>query len=82
MLSHEEHYRHVRVLRGGSWNNNPNNIRAANRNNNKPTNTNNNIGFRCLSAQYPRRGMRRVSLYMMPESVSQMSCGVCVEESR
>ena len=38
-----------RVLRGGSWNNNPNNLRAANRNNNDPTNRNNNIGFRLAS---------------------------------
>jgi len=36
----------VRVLRGGSWNNNPNNCRAANRNRNNPNNRNNNIGFR------------------------------------
>jgi len=37
-----------RVLRGGSWNNNNiNNLRAANRNRNNPTNTNNNVGFRC-----------------------------------
>lgn len=35
------------MLRGGSWNNNANNLRAANRNNNNPTNQNNNIGFRC-----------------------------------
>jgi formylglycine-generating enzyme required for sulfatase activity len=34
------------VNRGGSWNNNANNCRVANRNNNNPTNTNNNIGFR------------------------------------
>ncbi len=39
----------ARVLRGGSWNNNPNNLRAANRNNNTPTNRNNNNGFRCSS---------------------------------
>jgi formylglycine-generating enzyme required for sulfatase activity len=36
-----------RVLRGGSWNNNERNVRAANRNNNEPSNSNNNIGFRC-----------------------------------
>ena len=36
-----------RVLRGGSWNNNTNNLRVANRNNNNPDNQNNNIGFRC-----------------------------------
>ena len=38
-----------RVKRGGSWNNNANNVRVANRNNNSPGNTNNNIGFRPLS---------------------------------
>ena len=35
-----------RVNRGGSWNNNPQNCRAANRNNNTPANRNNNVGFR------------------------------------
>jgi hypothetical protein len=34
------------VLRGGSWNNNPQHVRVANRNNNTPGNRNNNIGFR------------------------------------
>jgi hypothetical protein len=34
------------VLRGGSWNNNQENARCANRNNNNPNNRNNNIGFR------------------------------------
>ncbi len=36
-----------RVLRGGSWNNNANNCRVANRNNN-PDNRNNNNGFRIV----------------------------------
>jgi len=35
-----------RVLRGGAWNNNPDNCRSAYRNNNAPDNRNNNIGFR------------------------------------
>jgi hypothetical protein len=35
-----------RGLRGGSFNNYENNLRASNRNNNDPTNENNNIGFR------------------------------------
>ena len=35
-----------RVLRGGAWNNNQDNARAAYRNNNNPNNRNNNIGFR------------------------------------
>ncbi|HNR69638.1 MAG TPA: hypothetical protein PKN04_17020 [bacterium] len=34
------------MLRGGSWNNNPNNCRASNRNRNNPDNRNNNNGFR------------------------------------
>ena len=38
-----------RVNRGGSWNNNPQNLRSANRNNNSPDNRNNNLGFRLLS---------------------------------
>ncbi|MBN2892649.1 MAG: SUMF1/EgtB/PvdO family nonheme iron enzyme [Bacteroidales bacterium] len=37
-----------RVNRGGSWNNNANNCRVANRNNNNPNNYNNNIGFRLV----------------------------------
>jgi hypothetical protein len=44
------------VLRGGSWNNNPENARAANRNrNNNPDNRNNNIGFRLLRSPTPHR---------------------------
>jgi len=35
-----------RVLRGGSWNNNPRNLRSANRNRNTTDNRNNNNGFR------------------------------------
>jgi hypothetical protein len=36
------------VLRGGSWNNNADNTRAATRNDNNPNNRNNNIGFRVV----------------------------------
>jgi len=43
-----------RVLRGGSWNNNDNNLRAANRNRNNADNRNNNNGFR-LVLQSARR---------------------------
>ncbi len=35
-----------RVVRGGSWNNNPDNLRSANRNRNNTDNRNNNLGFR------------------------------------
>ena len=34
------------MIRGGSWNNKPRNVRSANRNRNTPDNRNNNIGFR------------------------------------
>ncbi|MFT5200459.1 MAG: hypothetical protein ACI87O_003138 [Planctomycetota bacterium] len=38
-----------RVNRGGSWNTNGRNCRAANRNRNTPSNRNNNLGFRLVS---------------------------------
>ncbi len=38
-----------RVLRGGSWNNNRENARCTNRNRNNTDNSNDNIGFRCVS---------------------------------
>ncbi|NCO34758.1 MAG: hypothetical protein AUJ92_21530 [Armatimonadetes bacterium CG2_30_59_28] len=38
------------MARGGSWNNNPNNDRVANRNGNNPENRNNNLGFRYVVA--------------------------------
>ena len=47
-----------RVIRGGSWNNNAQNCRSANRNNNNPDNRNNNIGFRLASS--PHRPTARV----------------------
>jgi hypothetical protein len=38
----------VGVVRGGSWNNNHINARAAYRNRNHPNNRNNNLGFRVV----------------------------------
>ncbi|HPH01606.1 MAG TPA: SUMF1/EgtB/PvdO family nonheme iron enzyme [Spirochaetota bacterium] len=38
----------MRVLRGGSYNNNPDNLRSSHRNNNDPGNHNNNNGFRLV----------------------------------
>jgi hypothetical protein len=35
-----------RALRGGNWNNSSGNLASSNRNNNSPTNENNNVGFR------------------------------------
>ncbi len=41
--------RRYRVLRGGSWNNNTEiNLRSSYRNNDHPTNRNDNNGFRCV----------------------------------
>lgn len=45
--------------RGGSWNNNASNCRAANRNRNTPGNRNNNLGFRPAPA--PPAPDRRVT---------------------
>jgi hypothetical protein len=46
----------ARVNRGGSWNNdNPSNVRSANRNRNNPTNQNENLGFRCARLASPAR---------------------------
>jgi len=50
-----------RVLRGGSWNNNPQNLRSANRNRNTTDNRNNNIGFRVGSTLSARTGAITVS---------------------
>ncbi len=43
-----------RVKRGGSWNNTASNCRSAYRNNNGPSNRNNNIGFRLVSTMRPK----------------------------
>ena len=42
-----------RVVRGGSWNNNARNVRAAYRNTNDPDNRNNDLGFRLARAHLP-----------------------------
>jgi len=50
------------VNRGGSWNNDADNARAANRNDNDPDNRNDNLGFRLASpgaSRLPPRWVRR-----------------------
>ncbi|MBH8564090.1 SUMF1/EgtB/PvdO family nonheme iron enzyme [Nostoc sp. CENA67] len=44
----EKWVKRYRLLRGGSWNNNPRNCRSANRNYNARDNRNNNVGFRVV----------------------------------
>jgi len=52
------------VLRGGAWNNNPTNCRAANRNRNNPDNRNNNNGFRLVVvARTPDSRVRRITVH-------------------
>ena len=50
----------VRVVRGGSWNNQAQNCRAAIRNRNEPANRRNNLGLR-LSAAHPHHGSSRAA---------------------
>jgi hypothetical protein len=59
-----------RVLRGGSWNNNPDNARSANRNRNNAGNRNNSIGLRLAST------------LVKPEPVWSRSRRVCKRVSR
>ncbi|MFN0107751.1 MAG: formylglycine-generating enzyme family protein [Blastocatellia bacterium] len=49
----------LRVVRGGSWNNNQDNCRSANRNRNEPGNRNNNIGFRVVVSASTLQGQSR-----------------------
>jgi formylglycine-generating enzyme required for sulfatase activity len=42
----------VRVVRGGSWDLNRNDLRCATRDRNAPTNRNNDVGFRCASTAF------------------------------
>jgi RNA-directed DNA polymerase len=50
-----------RVVRGGGWNNNPQNLRSANRNRNTTDNRNNNLGFRLGSTLSARAGAIKVA---------------------
>ncbi|MDW7679882.1 MAG: hypothetical protein SCK70_04920 [bacterium] len=63
------------MLRGGSWNNNANNCRVANRNRNNPDNSNNNNGFRVVQyslnnrSQSPHERIIRSVLTVNPSGV-------------
>jgi formylglycine-generating enzyme required for sulfatase activity len=45
------------VVRGGSWNNDDQNVRSANRNRNDPQERNNNLGFRFVVSHGFRPGV-------------------------
>lgn len=52
-----------RVIRGGSWNNNAQNLRSANRNNRAPGNHNSNVGLRLVStSDSPDKRRLRIAL--------------------
>lgn len=52
----------TRVVRGGSWNNNDQNVRSAYRNRNNPNNRNNNKGFRVVAHGFHFSILRRLRL--------------------
>jgi hypothetical protein len=53
VFGHKGHPEDSRGLRGGSWYNNQDNVRAAYRNNNTANNRNNNVGFRLVCGRVP-----------------------------
>jgi hypothetical protein len=65
------------VLRGGSWNNKSENLRAANRNRNEPDNRNNNIGFRVARVLSPASTLDKPGTTGWPEPVRSRSQRVC-----
>ena len=50
------------MIRGGSWNNNAQNLRSSNRNNDAPDNRNNNVGFRLVSTNQVKARERRLRI--------------------
>lgn len=62
-----------RVLRGGAWNTNPDNVRVAQRNRNVPDNRNDNAGFRCVARSDTSSFVEvaRVLLIMVGRSVRE-----------
>jgi len=59
-----------RVLRGGSWNNNAEtNLRSSNRNNDTPSNRNDNNGFRCV-LEYPKKNCQCLAIIFTPPAIT------------
>jgi hypothetical protein len=65
------------VVRGGSWNNNPDNLRSSNRNRNEPDNRNNNIGFRVARVLSPASTLffARAGAIKVASGVHRVACG-------
>jgi len=63
-----------RVNRGGSWNNDAANCRAANRDNNEPGNRNNNLGFRPAPAP-PAPDRMILTGWNRPANPAPQQCG-------
>ena len=63
-----------RVMRGGSWNNDAGNLRCANRNNDRPSNRNNNLGFRlCQHNFFPEVKRPRLFYRCIKLSIKNVS---------
>lgn len=59
--------------RGGSFNNKPANVRAANRNRNEPTNRNDNLGFRLAQSARIARAVCLLGSAGVPAGVHEPS---------
>lgn len=57
------------MVRGGSWNNNPRNLRSANRNRNTASNANNNQGF-CLASPPASTGIAGAGMTLLTGNAS------------
>jgi hypothetical protein len=68
----------ARVLRGGSWNNNQDNARSANRNRNNPNNRNNNIGFRVVCVSHVFLFLPEPGASMLRRVRRARGCGLLV----
>ncbi|WP_374111827.1 hypothetical protein [Phormidium yuhuli] len=73
--------RAIKLLRGGSWNNNPRNCRCAIRNNNTRDNFNNNRGFRVVCVPVVAGRVPRAMHSSLSELTGGNPLGV-LEESR
>lgn len=68
--------------RGGSWNNNAGNCRAANRNNNTPSNRNDNIGFRLSSPGIGHMPGPQSGEHALPSRAKSLTIASMPEPSR